>query len=118
MQITIHAIENNSRTDNIAILNGLRVEIIDAPVLVGSEKQVSWATDIREQSIAILAKKALGTLIKGNRVTYDADELDAAIARINNEMMTVIAKRLEPITDARIWIDNRGLDAAQIAKAK
>lgn len=117
MQITIRAIENNSRTDNIAILNGLRVEIIDAPELIGSEKQVAWAADIREQSIALLAKKALAALIKGNGVTYDADELDAAIARINNEMMTQLADMLQDATLAKAWIENRHMSAPSLFQA-
>lgn len=120
MKIIIHTIENNQRKNGEAVLNGLRVEVIDATAIEGSEKQVAWANEIREQSIVKLANKALATVAKSwdNGTHYNAEELDAGIARINNEMMPVIAKRLESVTSARTWIDNRHLDAAQISLKK
>ena len=117
MQITIHALESNARSGDTAILNGLQVEITDAPALTGSEKQAAWAAEIREESIRLLADKALMALTKVNNGLYDAAELDAAIAKINTELMPRAAAGVSGITSAKIWIDNRGLDAGRVIQA-
>lgn len=117
MQITIHALESNARSSDTAILNGLRVEITDAPTLTGSEKQAAWAAEIREESIRLLAEKALLALTKVSNGLYAAAELDAAIEKINAELMPRAAAGIASITSAKIWIDNRGLDAGRVMQA-
>ena len=118
MIIIITAIENNNRdSNNTAILNGIAVEIANAPDLIGSEKQVAWASQIRKDSVALLAKAALAKIAPGNGTLYNGGELDAAIARINAELMPRLAPMIAKITSARVWIDNRGLDAARVAQA-
>ena len=118
MNITITTIENNSRdSSNNAILNGLNVEIDNGSKLTGSEKQIAWATQIRKDAILLLAKTALSKICKTDGTLFNGDELDAAITQINSELMPRLATMIEPITSSRVWIDNRGLDAARVAQA-
>lgn len=116
MQISVSITELNARIDGIATVNGINVIITDSP-LSGSEKQVAWAEDIRRKSVLMLADKALNMLTTSDSLlSVDGSELDAAVERINSEICPAIAAKIDGITDARTWIDNRGLDAAYVAQ--
>ena len=93
-----------------------RLEVTGLSEMVGSAKQVSWATDIRATKLSrdvyndiqaglIAATKALG---KDQAMA----QLDKALADMTDKFAALYA-----ITDAKYWIDNRGADIRVLAKA-
>ena len=76
----------NAATDAAAIAD------LDLPALIGSERQVSWASTIRARRLAVL--------------------LSAEVGDSQNE------RPCQLVTDAKWWIDHRDLDdAALLAQA-
>lgn len=104
MEIKVTAIEKNTRRNGVAIVNGVNVEIIDAPALAGSEKQVAWAADIRAALIRDTMMDQLTRMLGGT--TVDADKLDNAISQINAHQAQ-LATPIANVTAAKKWIDNR-----------
>jgi len=89
--------------------SGFDVEILDAPALTGSPKQVAWAETIRAASIkdfvvAGMERKQLpdGRWLK--RETWLSPEVDAAVAQINAAVAPAAAK-LAAYTAAKDWIE-------------
>lgn len=74
---------------------------LPAPALVGSDKQVAWAQDIRSKAVQALY----------NRATSAPNYADNA-ARMEAGMRTVLTER----TDAKWWIDSRN-DGRILAQA-
>lgn len=79
------------------LLNGIDIAISDAPVLTGSEKQIAYANDIREDAIRDACKSAIG------RVKLSV----AAIAALNEQVVPMAAK-LAAHTTAKSWIEAAG----------
>ena len=101
---------------NHIVDSDIRVEM-DRPELVGTEKQVAWADDIRgafiRQVEAVVVKaysqpKQDGSKIEGMDDLYAVMEQVGMIAAIEK----VFAK-----TDAKFWIDNRGASFGQLVQA-
>lgn len=70
------------------------VESVKLPALEGSDKQVKWATDIRESAIAAVAK------------------------HLNNEAdVTTATQALAQVTSSRWWIDNRDKKAEALLQS-
>jgi len=69
--------------------------------LEGSEKQVAWAQDIRQQQLKELAK----ALLKRGKIA-DMDQRGIAVAQ-----------KLAGIKDAKFWIDNRTAGTNELLKA-
>lgn len=63
------------------------------PELVGSEKQVAWANDIRNNFISILTKKGLNWTLVANKTYPESIAKD-------------VEKLFEP--SAKAWIESRG----------
>lgn len=103
MQITVKAIEVNARRNGVAILNGVEVNI-DHINMQGSEKQIAWADKIARQDIRVMIEARVRKASTNG--LYDAQELDALIAKLNAELVDVAA-RIDG-KHASLWIDNRG----------
>lgn len=73
------------------------------PELTGTEKQVAWATTIREAKLADLA--ILVDRVRANVGGEMADITDA------------VAARIEAQTSASYWIDNKDLTPPKLVKA-
>jgi hypothetical protein len=66
----------------------------DLPILIGSEKQVTWANDIRESVIDGFASK-LADIARLDRVD------------VVEELLRLSAPQMQSITEAKTWIDER-----------
>ena len=98
-----------------------RLQIVtDMPALLGSEKQIAWATEIRAKMAVEfgegVAKKmagvAWGAVIKTDvdyiaqcQAKLDAVTVDPKFARAFDALAAAFA-----IADSRFWIDNRNRD--------
>lgn len=74
-----------------------RAEAAGLPALEGSEKQVAWATTIRDKALPEMAKLKL----KGHPKLSDAAQAEVADAII------LITTEIERQTDASWWIEHR-----------
>jgi hypothetical protein len=74
------------------------------PNLVGNEKQVAWAEDIRNQ-VAINVARALK--ISENDITDHGDDLPDAFFQEVHELHKAQADKLMSNADAQFWIDSR-----------
>lgn len=92
-KITITAIVTNRSAS---------IDIADLPVLIGSEKQVEWATRIRDEAARDLLSTQLGQL----SLLPSIEAYDARIAKVS-----AFAPKLEALIDAApnasTWIDAR-----------
>lgn len=80
-------------------------ERIDLADLTGSEKQVSWASDIRAYEINMVEER-MRQLIRAGK----AGNQDKAYAQAGQVITHLAAK-----DSAKFWIDNRGQDFARLA---
>lgn len=89
----------------------LCLRMVDAAELVGSPKQIEWATDIR----AGMFRLQIGDRFDRARVGATPEQIAVAIAKISEGSAPLLA-----ITSAKFWIDNRGSDwqilAGQVAR--
>lgn len=104
----------------------LTLVVSDMPALKGSDKQVSWASDIRSKKQVDFAEqlaKAIGVAwgcvtqrdvdyIAQCQVKLDAFTSDPAHAPSFEKLAVAFA-----IADARFWIDNRGDDMNLLARS-
>jgi hypothetical protein len=92
-------------------VNGYKVEIIDAPVLTGTDKQMAWAEAIRDAAIKDVAAAARRVRIKTGRRLEDHDwrgpEFEEDLQMVN-EMLASIAAALASVTEAKAWIEAAG----------
>jgi hypothetical protein len=79
------------------------------PQLTGSDKQVAWASDIRQQMLA-----AIADLRKQAQATVENPERDPH--RTAPVVLAVIDEMLST-AEARWWIDNRNADWVQLVFA-
>ena len=85
--------------------NGPEPEPVAAlPNLVGNEKQVAWAKDIRSQ-VAINVERALK--LSERDITDHGDDLPDAFFREVHELHKAQADKLMSNADAQFWIDSR-----------
>lgn len=108
MQIIVSAPIYKGQTETI---NGYKIEIVDAPALVGTEKQVAWAEDIRKAAIEDLVMAGLRARKVDGRPLADAsirtEAWETALAEANDALKQFAAK-LATITDAKAWIEAAG----------
>lgn len=108
MQIIVSAPIYKGQTE---LVNGYKIEIVDAPALVGTEKQVAWAEDIRKGAIEDFVHAGLRARKADGRRLIDAafrtEAWEAAIAEAN-EVLKEYAAKLATITDAKAWIEAAG----------
>ena len=81
-------------------LQAAKAQIAGLPDLQGSEKQISWATQIRAEVYAALDKYS--KLIEADQ---NAREQGKIVAR---KMFADFREAMTAHTDCRFWIDNRG----------
>lgn len=81
------------------------------PELTGSEKQVAWATTLRQQFIAD-TERFIGTREEKLASGLFAADLtgQAQLETILRGMRVAVEERLLTETSARYWIDSRGID--------
>lgn len=77
------------------MLIGIEAQIIDAPALIGTLKQIVYANDIRDGAIRDMCQAAIK---RGGPVSIET------IERLNNQV-TPIAAKLATITNAKTWIE-------------
>lgn len=112
-----------------ATSQGYQVKVMDAPTLEGSEKQVSWAQDIRDQKAAELNKKvqavakqkdceyAIGVSVSTGEPAADLDHYQQyadEITQMLNEQIGETAAKVFGNTSAKYWIDNRNSSLAEM----
>ena len=106
-----------------ATATGYNTVVVDAPTLEGSEKQMSWAEDIRAQKAAELNKQVnsvaqqqgwdytpLGVSVATGEPGNDLDALQAyadQITEMINAQIGETAAKVFGNTSAKYWIDNR-----------
>lgn len=113
MQITVTPRYNVSAVKGEnpeAGFNHAQIDIVDAPALTGSEKQVAWAERIREEAILDMLDTILrrAGLAGQSRPSFLTDAHLATLAKLN-EGAARLAADLATVTDARAWIDARGV---------
>lgn len=81
-------------------LQAAKAQTADLPDLQGSDKQISWATQIRAEVFAALDKYS--KLIEADQ---NAREQGKIVAR---KMFADFRAAMTAHTDCRFWIDNRG----------
>lgn len=103
------------------------LSIANLPALTGSEKQISWANNIRRQ----IAKEFVELICKANKITMgpvlrsDVDHYAKVEAKIAENFETQkggaqIVAAIDKIfsrADAKFWIDNRNAVPSQLIKA-
>ena len=107
----------------------LRVEA-DLPELVGSEKQIKWATEIRDRKLLEFARKigerqvarAMGRRPIDGMPPFDAStnftDVETIVAGLN--IALAASGKLDKMiaqTAATYWIDNRDADPVTLGKA-
>ncbi len=109
-----------------------KAEAADRPELTGSEKQVAWATTIRESAIDSISKKPADAqetvaLVIYNRLreelNHNEELVQARGAEIANKLgedkqAAIVALLLDAanaVTDAKEWIDNRQYTVGYLA---
>ena len=78
----------------------------DFPRLVGSEKQIAWAADIRGQ-VAVNVARALK--LSESDITDHGDDLPDAFFRELHALHKAQAEKVMANTDAKFWIESRVL---------
>lgn len=116
MKVTI--IELNDRRNGEVLINGYAIDL-EGLQLVGSEKQVTWATSIIEQETRILVEAFIGA--KSKRAAHAANllteaEADAWVAEINNTLAAQVTPKLAG-ADAHTIIEARNGGLPAIIKA-
>lgn len=76
------------------------------PLLVGSEKQIAWAADIRDQ-VAVNVARALK--LSESDITDHGDALPDAFFRELHALHKAQAEKVMANTDAKFWIESRVL---------
>ncbi|MBB4017409.1 hypothetical protein GGR16_002438 [Chelatococcus caeni] len=112
--------------DNGSAYTGYRVELVEAPELVGSEKQVAWAKDIRAKALdevadmVARAAQAHGMSVGPIRLDDPAewiDETKAKAAALTEKLAGERALiKIFAQSGAKWWIDRRDLGLAALAK--
>ncbi|WP_140419307.1 hypothetical protein [Sphingobium sp. Z007] len=111
MQIKINPITRTA-ADGVTSINGYQVEIVDAPVLTGSEKQVAWADSIRTASVEdfirniVLGKVRAGDTILAN-CCFVTPEWEVAMASLSDGL-DKLSQVLGQVETAKAWIDAAG----------
>lgn len=82
----------------------LQVVFDDLPALVGSEKQATWATDIRRGMLQTQIAAPFGALITRANQAGQSDRIAPAFEKLNAQMAHVLAQ-----SSAKWWIDNRNV---------
>ncbi len=81
--------------------------------LIGSEKQIAWATDIRNHNIKVLQNEI--NEIKARHYDYNLE-----ISPKSAEMISKLEKAINDIMtthpDSKFWIDHKGLAGVYIHK--
>lgn len=77
--------------------------------LKGSEKQIAWATDIRNQNIKILENEINQIKTRFNNVVMSAKSVEL-ITKLENAINVI--KTTHP--EAKFWIENKGVANAYI----
>lgn len=81
-------------------------EPVKLPVLVGSPKQVSWATDIRRQHMDAM-RKHLAPAHDSDREDYQAGRLSADEAAVHSGNRVGLQRWMQNQQQAGLWIDRR-----------
>ena len=81
------------------------------PALIGSEKQIAWATAIRAKMIAELEAYTVESDKYLDKTPGDAIQREAARARRNNAIDQIMAT-----SDAGWWINNRNTNVYTLVK--
>ncbi len=84
---------------------------MELPKLAGSEKQVAWATEIRNSNIKCLEREIEELKDRKERGTGSFPELIAKLENGLKEIKTTVIP-------AKWWIENQGMALAFIQKAK
>lgn len=84
-------------------MNAINTLSIEASEITGSEKQIAWATEIRDEVL-----RALAAIVDPNTYTTHKDmvgklESDADTTRVARATAMVLAS----VSSAKWWIDNR-----------
>ncbi len=106
MNITVSPKTAGQNNDMIV---GFAIDLIDAPALTGSEKQIAWASEIRASAIqnAIEIGALRSVMIDGKplaNASFASPAVDAALAQVARGC-TSMAAALATKTSAKAWID-------------
>jgi len=112
--------------DNGSAYTGYRVELVDAPELAGSEKQVAWAKDLRAKALDEVAElvaraaQAHGMSVGPIRLDDPAewiDETKAKAAALTEKLAGESALiKIFGQSSAKWWIDTRDMRLPSRAK--
>lgn len=91
-----------------------QAEATGLPALVGSEKQIAWATTIRATLLAEIDALIADWRARGRKVGYSDADLDAAPAA---QQQAALLTTLRAQTEARYWIDHRSDTARTLLQA-
>ena len=112
-----------------ATSQGYKTTLMDAPALEGSEKQVSWAEDIRAEKAAELDKKVqmvakekgceymIGVSVSTSEPAADLDHYQQyadEITDLINSQIGETAAKVFANTGAKYWIGNRNSSLAEM----
>jgi len=80
-------------------------------ITIGTEKQIAWANEIRNTSIANMEKEATYFKERAIRENYDYSVIIGRIEKGIEELKTVEK-------DAKFWIEHKNLDGAYLQRIK
>lgn len=101
---------------NHIVDSDIRIEM-ERPELIGTEKQVAWANDIRgafiRQAESVVTRAYSQSKQDGSKI----DGMDDLYSIMENVGMIAVMQKVFARSDAKFWIDNRSANFGQLVQA-